>query len=854
MMPSGRGTSLLLRWLRHAQLRAQPGRALASVAAVAIGVALALAIHLVNASALDSFRHAIATVNGDADFQVRPAQGLMDENLLDVVAGVDGIAVASPILTLGLHPDTQTIGDAHGNAGGGEPLELVGLDLFAAAQVTPALQPEATGDRLDLFAPDAIFLSEAASRAYPEPVLTLRRGPQPLRLRVAGKVPRAANGQPLAVMDIGSAQWAFGAVGKLSRIDVKLEAGTALQPVLDKLAPLLPAGMQLVTPQASEQRMSNLSRAYRVNLNVLALVALLTGGFIVFATLSLAAVRQQQEMALLFVLGAPPAVASRALLWQGLLVGFWGSLLGVAGGIALAYVLLNTVGGDLGGGYFSSTSESLAARPLAIVGFALLGCFTAVLGSLAPARAARHLPAAQALRSGSQEATLARFRHRRIAAALIVAAGLLLLLPPIFGLPIAAYLAIAALLFAGISLVPAVIRTVLERLRRHLAGRLWRRPLAWLAVTRQAQAPASVAIALAGVVASFALTCAMVIMVSSFRLSVDNWLGQVLPADLYARTVANFQATIDPASQQAVAAVPGVERVQFLRTVEMTLTPERPPVLLLARELDDRPVAQQLPLTGQPLPAPAGAVAIYVSEAMVSLYGFEPGTVRQVPLHGGMTNVFVAGVWRDYARQSGAITMRLADYRRLTGDDTVSDAGIWLAQGASAARVVERIREVAPALENATFRSSSEIRGLSLAIFDRSFAVTYVLEAIAIVVGLFGVASTYAAEALNRSREFGMMRHLGVSRRMVMGQLAIEASIGTVVALVWGGLIGLLIGVILIERVNPQSFHWTMDVALPWSILVPSAIALLATAVVTAVLAARSASSGGPLLAVRQDW
>jgi len=355
-------------------------------------------------------------------------------------------------------------------------------------------------------------------------------------------------------------------------------------------------------------------------------------------------------------------------------------------------------------------------------------------------------------------------------------------------------------------------------------------------------------------VASFALTCAMVIMVSSFRLSVDNWLGQVLPADLYARTVANFQATIDPASQQAVAAVPGVERVQFLRTVEMTLTPERPPVLLLARELDDRPVAQQLPLTGQPLPAPAGAVAIYVSEAMVSLYGFEPGTVRQVPLHGGMTNVFVAGVWRDYARQSGAITMRLADYRRLTGDDTVSDAGIWLAQGASAARVVERIREVAPALENATFRSSSEIRGLSLAIFDRSFAVTYVLEAIAIVVGLFGVASTYAAEALNRSREFGMMRHLGVSRRMVMGQLAIEASIGTVVALVWGGLIGLLIGVILIERVNPQSFHWTMDVALPWSILVPSAIALLATAVVTAVLAARSASSGGPLLAVRQDW
>ncbi len=846
MIRLARGTPLLLRWLRHAQLRAQPGRALASVAAVAIGVALALAIHLVNASALDSFRHAIATVNGDADAQVRPAQGLLEEDLLDIVAGVEGVAIASPILELDLHPQ--------GAATGNEPLELVALDLFAAGQVTPALQPQAQGDNLELFAADAIFLSEAAARRYPEPVLTLPHGAGPLRLRVAGTVPRAAAGQALAVMDIGSAQWAFNAVGKLSRIDIKLEPGAALQPVLDRLAALLPAGTQLVTPQASEQRMSNLSRAYRVNLNVLALVALLTGGFIVFATLSLAAVRQQQEMALLFVLGAPPAVASRALLWQGLLVGIWGSALGVAGGLALAYALLNTVGGDLGGGYFSSSTGALATRPLAIAGFALLGCLTAVLGSLAPARAARHLPAAQALRAGSQEATLARFRPRRIAFALAVAAGLLLLLPPILGLPFAAYLAIAALLFAGISLVPMVIRTVLDGLRRRLASRLWQHPLAWLAVTRQAQAPASVAIALAGVVASFALTSAMVIMVSSFRLSVDDWLGQVLPADLYARTPATFQGSIDPASQRAVASVPGVARVQFLRTVEMTLAPDRAPVLLLARELDDRPVEQQLPLTGQPLAPPAGAVAVYVSEAMVSLYGFEPGAVRQLPLQGAMKQIFVAGVWRDYARQTGAITMRLADYRRLTGDGTVSDAGIWLAQDASPAQVIERIRKAAPALEDAMFRRSNEIRDLSLAIFDRSFAVTYVLEAIAIVVGLFGVASTYAAEALNRSREFGMMRHLGVSRRMVMEQLAIEASIGTLIALVWGGLIGILIGVILIKRVNPQSFHWTMDVALPWTILIPSAIALLATAVVTAVLAARSASSGGPLLAVRQDW
>ena len=853
-----RGAATLLRWLRRAQFRTQSGRTLASLAAVAIGVALALAIHLVNASALDSFRHAIATVNGDADAQVRAPQGLLDEDLLDIVAALDGIAVASPVLELDLYPALESA-SPDSPATVQTPLKLVAIDVFSAARVTPALLPVAAdaGSASAVFDATSIFLSDSAAIAYPGASLHLRQGNQAIRLDVAGRVPGAAAGQVLAVMDLGTAQWAFGAVGKLSRIDLTLAPGIALRPTLDRLRALLPAGTQLLSPQASEQRMSNLSRAYRVNLNVLALVALLTGGFIVFATMSLAAVRQQQELALLLVLGAPPSTAMRALLWQGALVGAWGSALGVAGGIALAYLLLNTVGGDLGGGYFSSGVEDLAARPLALIGFGLLGCITAVLGSLPPARAARRLPAAQVLKAGSQEATLRGSRPLRTAALLGAAGTGLLLAPPILGLPLAAYLAIAAFLFAGISLVPRVIELVLGWLRRSFAVGLWRRPPAWLAVTRQAQAPASVAIALAGVVASFALTCAMVIMVSSFRLSVDDWLDRVLPADLYARASSSLQGSIDPAAQRAIQAIPGIERVQFLRSIDLLLDPQRAPVLLLARSLTAAPVEQQLPLTGAALKPPADAgdtVRVYVSEAMVSLHGFAPGSMQKVPLGGEMTSVFVAGVWRDYARQTGAMTMDLADYRRLTGDATVSDVAVWLADGSVAASIIGQLRRAAPVLAASPFRSASEIRALSLKIFDRSFAVTYVLEAIAIVVGLFGVASTYAAEALNRAREFGMMRHLGVSRRMLVRQLALEASIGTLIALVWGGLIGALIGVVLIKRVNPQSFHWTMDLALPLHILVPSASALLATAVVTAVVATRSASSAGPLQAVRQDW
>ena len=870
-MTPERGAATVLRWLRHAQFRAQPGRTMASVAAVAIGVMLALAIHLVNASALDSFRQAIATVNGDADAQIRPRRDCSTKVCWTPSPGLPVSQSPAPCSnsssTRGSNrgPNRRPPGAASPRDAPRESLKLVAIDLFAAARVTPGLLPVApeaqgsgygSGATFRMFEPDAVFLSAAAEAAFPARALLIDQGSHPTRLTVAGRVPGAAPGQVLAVMDLGAAQWAFGAVGRLSRIDLKLEPGSARRTTLDRLRDVLPDGVQIVTPEADEQRMSNLSRAYRVNLSVLALVALLTGGFIVFATLSLAAVRQQQEMALVIVLGAAPGTATRALLWQGALVGLWGSLLGMAGGIGLAYLLLNTVGGDLGGGYFSSGAGSLAVRPLAVLGFGALGCITAVLGSLAPARSARHLPAAQVLKSGSQEATFRRLRPARIAAALVVLGLGLLLAPPVAGLPVAAYLAIAAFLFAGVSLVPLVIERVLGWFSRRAARALWRHPGAWLALTRQTQAPASAAVALAGVVASFALTCAMVIMVSSFRLSVDDWLLRVLPADLYGRAPAVLEGSIDPSAQNAIAAIPGIDRVQFLRSVDLALDPGRAPVLLLARSLTDRPIEQQLPLSGAPLQMPrdAGAVAVYVSEAMVSLYGFEAGSLQSIPLAGRQQRVFVAGVWRDYARQTGAITMDLADYRALTGDGTVSDVAVWLADPDAAGRVIADIRSAAPVLAQASFRSAADIRALSLRIFDRSFAVTYVLEAIAIVVGLFGVASTYAAEALNRAREFGMLRHLGVSRLMVMGQLAIEACAGTLIALIWGGAIGLLIGVILIKRVNPQSFHWTMDLSIPLSILVPSALALLGTAVLTAVLAARSASAAGPLQAVRQDW
>jgi putative ABC transport system permease protein len=361
---------------------------------------------------------------------------------------------------------------------------------------------------------------------------------------------------------------------------------------------------------------------------------------------------------------------------------------------------------------------------------------------------------------------------------------------------------------------------------------------------------------MSGIVASVALAGAMAIMVSSFRDSVDRWLAVVLPADAYVRIASGAaSAAIDPALRERLARAPGVARAEFSRSLELTLDTSRPPLVLIARPLDPRHPERRLAITGELRATPPGDVAVYVSEAAADLHGWAPGRRIELPLPSAATQrFFVAGVWRDYARQHGAVVLDAADYRALTGDASASDAALWFDGTQPPAVAIARLRNSLSDVAGLEMRDTGELRALSLRIFDRSFAVTYALEAIAIVVALFGVASAWAAEGLARAREFGVLRHLGLRRREVASLFAVEATLQIGIATAWGTLLGATIAMVLIRRVNPQSFHWTMEVSCPGGLLALAAAALLALGVGAAVLAARSAMSDAPVRALREDW
>lgn len=843
------GARRLARWLLFAEWRSHPGRAAVAIVTIALGVALGYAVQLINSAAFNEFSAATKSLSGQADLQIRGAQPTFSEDWYARLSAEPGVALASPVLDLDVTVPNQTAS-----------LKVLGIDVFRASRITPELIGVPPADHpFDTLATNAIFLSPAAQQwlnTAPGKTIALRSGTALVPFRVAGGLAASRVGQRLAIMDIAAAQWRFGLTGKLSRIDVQLARGIDRASFRRDLQARL--GRQLVVSetQDDESRTDRLSRAYRINMNVLALVALFTGAFLVFSTQALGVVRRRSQFAMLRVIGLTRGRLLGQVLIEGALLGVLGAALGLLLGFGMASVALRFFGSDLGGGYFPGVQPHVSFEPLATVIFLALGIGVSVLGSLAPAlEAARARPAA-ALKAGSEEGALARLATPWPALGCLVAAAVLTQLPPLFDVPVLGYMAVALMLIGGIALMPrctAVLFATLSRWRS--AGR--DSATTTLALARLSNAPGQASIAMGGVLSSFALIVAMAIMVASFRVSVDEWLGHLLSADLYVRVAPNGDTGGWRLAEQAtLAAVPKVAHAAFTRTSRLTLDPSRPAIALLAREIDAADPGANLQMTGAVLPPSAwhgDETPMWVSEAMVDLYGYHVGQRIILPIGPAEHTFVVAGIWRDYVRQTGAIQLRLADYRRLTGDTTATDAAITVASGTNADSVIAAMRAL-PFGAAMEFTQPVEIRTRTLSIFDRSFAVTYLLEGVAIVIGLFGVAATFSAQALARAREFGMLRHVGVTRAQVLTILATEGAMLTALGIAMGFTLGLAISLILVFVVNPQSFHWTMSLHVPWPTLAIVALVMLASSCATAVVAGRKAVSLDAVRAVKEDW
>jgi putative ABC transport system permease protein len=831
---------LLVRATVLGPMREAPGRVALSLLAIALGVALGFAIHLINESAAQEMASAARRLFGTADLTVQGAASGFDESLYPRVARVPGVAVASPIVQIRARlPGRPDI------------LMLQGIDILKAARMQPRADLPASRSRMELFAGDGVDLSPSAARhlgVQPGDRIRVQVGIKPVPLTVQGLLPAGAFPQRIGIMDIGAAQWRLGFLGRLTRIDLRLAPGVNPAQVRSAVAALLPAGVQVTTPEVEAQEAIGLSRAYRANLTALALVALFTGAFLVFSTQALAVVRRRRQIALLRALGLSARGQLAAALAEGAVIGALGSAIGLALGYALSLLALRRLGSDLGAGYFAGLEPTLQVAGWEWILFFGLGLAVALAGTWLPAREAGRVAPARALKSGDEEEPLRRLRGRAPGTALMAVAGAALLLPPIDGLPLAGYFAIACFLLGAVAWMPTVVRFSFARLP--LGGAAWLQ-----AATAHLRGTAGQAtVSVAGVLVSVSLMVAMAIMVTSFRDSLDAWLGRMLPADLYLRAgQADEAGFFSPVEQRTIAATPGIARAEFTRYRELVLRADAPPVTLIARPLPSGRAGELLGLQSEVRPA-TGLTPVWVSEAAADLYGWYLSQRIELPLGQKAVPVEVSGIWRDYARQGGALVMDLDRYRALTGDRDAGSASLWLAPGADLDTVAARLRAELPPQASFDLAAPGEIRAASLSVFDRTFAVTYALEAVAVLIGLFGISAAASVRVLARRAEFGMLRHLGMTRSEIARMLALEGAALGAAGTLAGLAAGWVIALVLISVVNRQSFHWSMDLHAPWVPLAGLAAILIATAALTSVWSGRGAMGDDVVRAVKEDW
>ncbi|MCE4555287.1 ABC transporter permease [Roseateles cellulosilyticus] len=849
----------LWRHLTWPTWRDHPSRVLLAILAVTLGVALAFGVHLLNGAALTEFARAARSVNGQPDLVLRARSGpLTDADFADILTRPE-VAAANPIV------EAQALWPGHtGRDGRAQTIRLIGLDplaLLASAQAGKPLAPELTpqldgNDPVALLGAQTVHLNAAARSLLPADAktLTLRIAPpgaepRDIELTIGGRI--AAGTAPLGVLDIADAQQMFGRLGALDRIDLQLTSGIDA----NDWAARLPERWRAAPPEDEGARLSDLTRAYRVNLGLLALMALFTGSFLVYAVLSLATAQRLPQWALVGVLGVSARMRWRLILVEGLLLGAIGTALGLALGVGLAAGALTLLGSDLGlHGASGSSAELLFNQPLLVPAlvYGLLGLAAAVVAALAPALTVRRIAPALVLKGLGLPA--GRALPAWAGLALMALGAVLAALPPVWGdTPVAAYASMFCLLIGGLALVPALVRGMTAALSR-LPGPSLEGPLLLLARERSRDQATEARRSLAGVLVALALAVAMTVMIGSFRESLTRWLDQALPADLYVRSALRgadgLPAPLAPALIDQLRRQTAFARASPQRTTRLRLAPGADPVALTARELDTGTLPLMERWTGA---TAADAVGVWVNEAARDRDGLAPGRVFDAALADGgrVVRLQVRGVWRDYSRQSTALWMALPDYRRLSGDSTSTELGLWLAPGQALDAARDAVRRLGGSdVETA---AAGELRAMSLQIFDRSFTITLWLQAVALAVGLFGVIASQSAQALSRRREFGLLRHLGLSRRALMKLLLLEASLTGGAGALAGLALGLALSVVLVYVVNPQSFHWTMELSLPVARLSALVGLAFAAAVGASLLAGRRALGTDAVRAVRED-
>jgi putative ABC transport system permease protein len=824
----------------------EPVRTLLTLLAIALGVAVVLAIDLAGTAAAGSFHSSIETLAGDSDLEIVTAGGV-PENLVGTLD-----ALPYPLRITARIEDYAVIAETK------KTVPLVGLDLVAEVTRGKHFSGFSGGDVWKyLTAKDSIWVGESLGRKSGETIALL------INDRIADYAVRGvfpdSKGNALAIaMDISAAQYALKRFGHVDRIFIQVPRSPSLDEWKQRLQAVLPVGVQVRAAGAGTNENRRMLAAFRWNLRLLSYIALIVGAFLIYNTISVSVVRRRAEIGIVRALGASRTSILAAFVGEAACFGFLGALIGMPLGRLMAGGAVQLMGETVEALYVSSRPDAIALTPISILLAFLVGVGVAIASAYSPAREAAFVPPVEAMAHGRREYETRVHKTPDALIAIVVglAAAAASRAPAINGKPLFGYFAALLLIGASAFAMPGLVDGITK-----LSSRLLKKlgVEAVLASRSLSSSLRRTSVLVGSLSTAIAMMTAVGIMVGSFRETVLLWMGDQLPADLYMRPAgtpaADRHPTIDVELTDKIARLPGVAVIDRLREYEISY--EGMPAGLGSIELNVLREYHNADFlsgrkTSEVLAELRDSNAVLVSEPFANKHHLRAGESIKLFLGDRAASFRVADVYYDYSSERGSVLMDRTVMLRYLPDPAASNLAIYVSPNARLEDVRAEIERAAAGHRVLMF-TNRDLRGEALRIFDRTFAITYALEAIAVLVAVMGVAGALLALVIDRRRELGLLRFLGAASGQIRKLILIEAGLIGLIANFAGIALGFALSLVLIYVINKQSFGWTIRFHWPVAVLLGALTVVYAATVLAGLYPARVAVRLNPVEVVHEE-
>lgn len=870
---------------RH--LARHPWQLALAVLGVSIAVAVVAGVDLANASAERAFELSVEGVAGKATHEIIGGPRGIDEAFYTRLRTTPDLRQALPAAA----PVVE--GRVRHDAAPGRTLQLLGVDPFAEASFrgfTRNLDQDASTGTID----DFLLVPGAAVMGFEladELGLTLddrfevehrgqRHGLTLVGLVTPGDALARRTGRDLIVVDVSTAQELLDRLGRLDRVDLIVETpdvGPAAS--LELLRSDLPPGVEVRSKAARSGTLDQMTRAFRLNLEALSLLALLVGMFLIYNTMTFMVLDRRPLLGTLRTLGVSRRQVRRMVLGEAAVIGLLGSVIGLALGLLLAQGLVRLVAQTINDLYFTLTVRGVTPDPWSLAKALALGLGGTVLATWPAAREAMDAPprtvAQRSLVEGRTRSGLPRLAGFGVLALGLAAVGFLM---PFHG-PQHLVLNFAAL-FVFVLGVACLIPGLTYLAARAVGAPMGRAfgILGRLAARSVAATLSRTGVAVAALVIAVAMTIGVGLMVDSFRGTLADWLTTTLIADVYVSTgdaTSRHQPPpMDPAVVDALTTAPGVAYSNRLRRAETTSrhgdgAPEdRSKIMVL--DIDPRAYRLYTFAEGRPEAAWRGFESgqVLISEPYAFHHQLGVGDRFELLTDRGFQSFEVAGVYYNYASDRGLVTMDRRTYDRYFDDPAVEALGLFLEPDADADAVIADLRRrvgdlgegTASAIDTSmdatagvTITPNGELRRAALEIFDRTFVITGVLRLLALAVAFLGVLGALMALQLERARELATLRVHGLTPGQVWGLVSTQTGLLGFIAGLLSMPLGVALAVLLIDIINRRSFGWSLQMDVNPAILVQALLLAMAAALLAGLYPSWKLARTHPARALREE-